>query len=129
MAKLEKYELQDQKAEILFDSSSRFSGVVVEVVIDVSLNTLFDFEDGYVAGKHRELFQRFGDEILVSWNVHKDGNALPASGEGMGKAPLSLASEIMIQWLKAAAKPPDPLAMPSENGSSSEAESTAQGSG
>lgn len=48
-------------------------------------------------------FERFGKEVLLSWNLDDDDDEpFPANGEGMNAIPPSLAWEIVERWIDTA---------------------------
>lgn len=55
---------------------------------------------------------------LVSWNITKRGEPIPADIEGLRAQPIDLVLELIQAWTKAVTVVPDPLVTPSANGSS-----------
>ena len=100
-----------------------YVGARIVCAADLSLGAYLDFTR-QVPGTGVEtidanirLLQRFGREILIDWNLDDaDGNALPASSEGMMAIPLDLASTILSRWNLALAGVAAPLEEPSTDG-------------
>lgn len=114
------YKIPRRTATLVFHGSD-YEGAEVKVRLDIDLGTLFD-----IAGRAetqdpketREVIKDFADQALEAWNLEDDeGNALPATVEGMERVPLPLAQLIIQEWVKAVSQPPDPLSGPSANGS------------
>lgn len=70
-------------------------------------------------------YGRFGREVLVSWNLDDgEGQAIPATSEGMNAIPPELAWEVITRWLAEVSGVPVPLGQPSGGGEPSEEAST-----
>ena len=82
-----------------------------EVVCHSTTLGMLDSIDRSVAG-----MKLFGDEILVSWNVTKDGEELPANGEGMMATDGAFAIAVIEAWAKGMTGVSDPLESPLRNG-------------
>lgn len=83
-----------------------------EVVCHSTSLGMLDSIDRSIAG-----MKLFGDEILVSWNVTKDGEPLPATGEGVMATDGAFAIALIEAWVKGMTGITDPLETPSRNGS------------
>ncbi len=74
------------------------------------------------------LIREFGDTMLIDWDISEeaeDGTVteIPANGDGMMHIPLPLMATVVKRWLEVMAQPSIPLALPSPDGSTSEATS------
>lgn len=59
------------------------------------------------AQQMRDAFTRFGDAVLISWNVEdSDGEAVPATGEGVLTQDPGLIKAVMQEWQAAVMRPP-----------------------
>lgn len=120
------YELPQRTALLDFQGGPH-QGAEVRCVLDVEIGTLLWFESmqrmqGNVAEVAR-MFQRFGDEFLVSWNLTRGGEPLPASGAGMLRVTPAFAMALVDAWMRAVAEVPLPLGSPSSAGATSAARS------
>ena len=110
-------------ARLIFDEGSPYQGAEVVCAFDVSLGMFFEFSQ---AGSEdmaaqREAFVRFGDELLIEWNLEEDdGTPIPATGEGILRISAPFVMVIISKWQEAIQDVPAPLGEPSPNGSTSE---------
>lgn len=116
-------------AEFAFAEDHRHHGAVVEVYLDgVSVDFALSYAvlDDEPPLRRRELLRQFGDTVLKSWNVEdRDGNEVPATGEGLLSQEGSLVFAIINQWLEMATSAAGPLDEPSNDGESEESSRTA----
>ena len=99
----------------------------LEVVCDasVSVETMLFFQrlatNVDVAGA-AEAFHRFGDEILMEWNLEIEGlGAIAPTGDGFLSLPMAICMEILNRWGEAIGGVAAPLGAPSSNGKRSAA--------
>lgn len=63
----------------------------------VKLSELFEITG--MSDKPKEMFRRFGDEVVVEWNLEDDdGKPLPADGEGMLAQPVEFSNVLVKAW-------------------------------
>ena len=105
-------------ARLIFDKDSGYEGAEITCSFDVSLGAYFDFSGmGDDPAKQRESFMRFGDELLIDWNLEEDdGTAIPATGKGFLDISAPFAMAIIKSWAEAISDVPAPLDVPSNNG-------------
>jgi hypothetical protein len=118
----EGYRLQSRPGRITFDEDTPYHGLVIMCELDVPMALLFWFEDEANEGS-QEALKKFGEEVLLSWNLQdrKDGTPIDATGEGMLQVPPNITREILKQWQEAVVAIPSPLLLQSLNGEKSEA--------
>lgn len=88
----------------------RASGVSMAVYFQLSAG--LDSEE-----QMRNVFQLFGDTILISWNVEdQDGNPRPANGESLLVEDSDFVLAIISAWLDAFVEVSVPLAGASDSG-------------
>ena len=66
--------------------------------------------------RRSELLAFFGDGYLRRWNLHLNGEPVPATGEGMRSLSFVHAFQIVARWLEAVVEIPDPLGEGSPDG-------------
>lgn len=114
------YKVKKRTAVIKFAVDTDFAGAELKCLFDVPLKKLFELQTLAEAGKAEESFQRFGDDILIEWNVEDDdGNPVPATGEGLLCQPAPFANAILSKWLEAVQEPDRPFGLPPSDGSTS----------
>ena len=111
-----------ERLAVLKFNDEPYVGLEVRARLDVSLATWGEL-GALISGNTDDVgdvvsaFERFAEEALESWNVQgRDGQPIPATGEGMKMIPPQMAAVIMREWQEAVANPPGPLSQPSENG-------------
>ena len=102
-----------------------YEGAVVECSLSASINTYLELTKGVATKEElRDLFQMFGDEILISWNVvDRSGGPRPPTGEGMNLVDLNFAQSVISAWAEAIAGVSAPLDAPSGEEDTSPVES------
>ena len=115
MSKNGKFELTRRTAKLVFEGS--YEGLVAYAKLDVPLGLFLEIQTMVDAEKHAEIYQKFGDEVLVSWNMQEDGIDLPPTGEGILLLPVAVSTALIEEWTKEVAQPADPLSEPSTSSS------------
>ena len=116
---------EPRTALLVFDDEA-YAGLEVRCSLDVAMETYLNFLDIDSVTKVkalRELFTRWGDEVLVEWNAIDGGEPLPPDGSGMLRLGVQFAGSIIGAWLKGLSEPSGPLEEPSKNGVTSPAPS------
>lgn len=95
-----------------------YAGAKVEVALSASVGLFLALSKGATGAEELDaLFRRFGDELLLSWNIDdRNGQRRPSTGEGMTQVDTDFAQAIVAAWLSAKATPPTPLEEPSSDG-------------
>ena len=109
-------------AEVKFDEGHEFYGFEAVLALSASLDFMLSVAslDEYPVARQRELVRQFGDAILVSWNVEdRQGQPVPADGEGYLAQENDLCMAVMSAWTEAMTTPSAPLGQGSSNGPSS----------
>jgi hypothetical protein len=88
--------------------SEAFAGLTATVLISpLSLAFILEFRELMAKAQDDlaalgEAFQRFGDHVLLEWNVvDAQGNPVPATGEGVLSQPPELVLDLIVQWTEA----------------------------
>jgi hypothetical protein len=101
-----------------------FAGAEIVASRDVSFGLVLDFEDarneGTKAGTIKAI-TTFADQALVSWNLSRNGEPIPATSEELLRLPPDLVGAILSAWGDALKGTPAPLGEPSQDGEQSEA--------
>lgn len=92
-------------------------GGSVDLVLALSAGT------GGVEGM-AALLDRFGREVLLSWNIKDDDGPVPPSGAGLRSQDLDFSQAVVSAWLDAKAGVDGPLGPESSNGNTSAEPST-----
>lgn len=105
-----------------------FKGAEAVAHFDVDLGIYFDFaglEGSQDAEGIKQAMRRFGDIILISWNLEDEaGEPLPATADGFMRLPLNIAQALMGAWVQAVQEVPAPLEEGSTSGATSLADSS-----
>ena len=119
----ERYTVERRTARLEFED---YPGAWARCVLDIGLGEFFEFQkvDSSDVDALRAIHQRFGDDILIEWNLDIDGAELPATGEGFMLLPPILIRSIIQAWSEAVQGIAGPLGSGSQNGHSSPAAST-----
>jgi hypothetical protein len=97
---------------VSFAEDHEFYGAETSLYLDAPMALLFEFQRlGEATGQEAEsIMRKFGDLVLIDWNLEDDnGQAIPATGEGMLTQPFPFAVALIEAWGKAAAEPSTPL--------------------
>jgi hypothetical protein len=102
-----------------------FAGAEIVASRDISFSLILDFEEARNEGTRKgtvKAIETFADQALVSWNLSRDGQPIPATATGLMKLPPDLVGAILEAWGDSLKGTPAPLGEPSEDGEQSEAE-------
>ena len=130
-----------KRTMVLTFEGTDYEGAEIRLRLDSSMHEALGIQDNLAelqvvqeaaadkAGGNRALtrllapiFRQFGDIIVVDWNLQNDeGEAIPATSEGMLELPAPFAFLIIEQWAQVVTTPPGPLSETS-NGSQRSAE-------
>jgi len=87
-----------------------YAGLEVRVRLNISLGFVFGIQRRMVSeiqGEPEEAMREFGDAVLMEWNVEgRDGQPLPANGEGVLQGSVILLTTIIGAWVEAVKNPP-----------------------
>jgi len=90
-----------------------YEGAEARCRLDVGMGTYLTFQrlaDSQEPDKLEEACRRFGDDVLVEWNLEDDdGRVVPATGDGFLAIPPELAVAMIRAWSEAMAGLPAPL--------------------
>ena len=102
------FRIPEKTAHLTFEGD--YEGAEVWVRLNVSFGEFLKIQQNNNSENYGEMAQRFGDAMLVSWNLEDDGgNPIPASAEGMMAIPVEFATMIVNEWVEATTGIPDPL--------------------
>lgn len=94
--------LERREAILTFPEDSDYNGLEVRVKLDVDINTFLQFQrlgDNPDSEDTRFLFEKFGSEIILEWNLHdEDAKAVSASAEGFMSLPPNACIAIVGAW-------------------------------
>jgi hypothetical protein len=102
------FRIPKRTARLVFHNE--YEGAEVVVRLDVPVATFLDIQDLVSTEQQLKVFERFGEDVLVSWNLEDDdGTIFPATGAGVNAIPIQLANQILEQWVEVATGVPAPL--------------------
>ncbi|MDP3909462.1 MAG: hypothetical protein Q8Q14_03640 [Gemmatimonadales bacterium] len=126
-----------QSATLVFEEGHRLHGATVRVSLDMELREYTELlrlaraweasvaDDGDMTPERLdmvvELTERFGERVLIEWDLEKNGEPLPADGSGMARLPAQAALSLFKAWNAAVTGVPPNSDGASENGEPSEA--------
>ena len=102
-----KFQLQRRTALLVFDGD--YEGLEIRTRLDVPLGLFLEIQTMSEANQSKDVLEKFGNEILLSWNLQEEGNDVPANAEGIMQLPLELSTLLIEKWTEVVAKPEDPL--------------------
>ena len=111
-----------KRTMLLTFKGTDYDGAEVKVSLDASVDLLLQIrgmEDDQIL-----IYAKFGEALLLEWNLEKDGKPIPVGAKGMTLIPATLANIIINQWTQEVSAVPVPLAELSGNGSGSEEDET-----
>lgn len=103
------FEEPQDTARLVFEGD--YAGAEVVCRLNVPLGTYFAIGKSQSGGNDaaEEALRLLGDNVLVAWNVERNGQPVPANGDGMMQISPRFATLILGEWLKVAAEVPAPL--------------------
>lgn len=102
---------------IVLEFTGDFEGLEVTCTKNAQLQTYLTLETLFNTDKVDEMYQLFGDDILVRWNYHDaNGKPIDPTGASVLAMPPDLSATITRNWLRAMVEVPVPLEQPSTNG-------------
>jgi len=110
-----KFELTRRTAKLVFEGE--YEGLVAYAKLDVPLGLFLEIQTMVDAENHAAIYEKFGQEILISWNMQEDGKDIPPTGDGILQLPLNISTALIEQWTKVVAEPAVPLSEPSTSSS------------
>ena len=102
-----KFQLQRRTALLVFDGD--YEGLEIRTRLDVPLGLFLEIQTMAEANQSKDVLEKFGNEILLSWNLQEEGNDVPSNAEGIMQLPLELSTLLIEKWTEVVAKPEDPL--------------------
>lgn len=92
-------------------TDEEYDGAEVTVSLSASVGLYMEMSKGARGTDElNALFHRFGDELLVEWNItDRHGNLRPADGQGMVDVDTDFAQAILSTWLDTKAGVSAPL--------------------
>lgn len=130
------FEIGGQTALLIFEEGTSLAGAEVRVSLDMSVRDFLALQRAVSGISQATLgddqiealegaFETFGRLALKSWNLERDGEPIPATGEGMLMLPFKAANEVFAAWGSAISDVSPNLSAVSANGASAEAEPVA----
>lgn len=105
------FEVVRRNAQMTFEGTE-FEGLELSCQLDVATEVLLEFAElteNDSPSLRGALFRRWGDEILLDWNLTEKGTPVPASGAGVLSLPPVLANAILARWMEEVAGVTAPL--------------------
>jgi len=102
------FRIPEKTAHLTFEDD--YEGAEVWVRLNVSFGEFLKIQQTNTEEDYGEMAQRFGDVMLVSWNLENDdGSPISADADGMMAIPVEFATMIVNEWVAATTGIPDPL--------------------
>ena len=102
------FRLQKRTARLVF--SNDYEGAEVVVRLDVPVGVFIEIQDMVANNDQLHVFEVFGEKFLEEWNIQDDdGQAIPATSDGIQAIPLDFANLIIEQWVEVCTNPSAPL--------------------
>lgn len=106
-----------RRTAVLVFEEGPYAGTEARCVFDISLADYFEYQrlaaraENNDAEAFREVAERFGDEVLLEWNLDDDrtGEPLPATGASLLALPVPLVTDLLRAWLDGMTRPAAPL--------------------
>ena len=99
--------LQRREGNLTFPEDHEFHGLEIRVKLDVNISTFLEFQivsETNTAEDMRMMFLKFGDEIVLEWNLHdEDGKPVPSTGNGFLELPPNICTAMIQSWAENAA--------------------------
>lgn len=116
------FELPERTITIVIPDGD-FKGAEIIASRDIPLALVLDIDDASELGGRKGMVKAvttFADNVLRSWNLSRDGVAIPATAEGMLRLPPDLVVAILQTWGESLKGTPAPLDELSASGKPSE---------
>ncbi|ANS03207.1 hypothetical protein [uncultured Mediterranean phage uvDeep-CGR2-KM18-C74] len=98
--------VQRRDCVLSFPEDSEFHGAEIRAKLDVDIGTFLELQKmSENAGSEQtsEGFRRFGDEIVLEWNLaDEDARPVPSNGEGFLTLPPNICTAIIAAWAEEA---------------------------
>ena len=126
-----------------FTGTPEWEGAEVKLSLDVTMERFFALQRAFAGTavtsereegapltdedeQHMQAAMRgLGDTVLSSWNLEREGEPIPATGDGMLMIPMALANLISTQWMeRVSGQLPEASGASSSDGSEPEAPPT-----
>jgi len=99
--------VQRREALLTFPEGHQFEGAEIRAKLDVDIATFLELQklgEGANIEETRDGFRRFGDEIILEWNLaDEDAKSIPSTGEGFLSLPPNICTAIIGSWAEEAA--------------------------
>jgi len=96
--------LERREARLTFEDSA-YAGLEIMTKLDVSVEMYLEMQalsTSQSPSDMKKAMEKFGDEILISWNFHDtDGEIIPSTAGGFMTLPPTVAVEVMKAWSEA----------------------------
>jgi hypothetical protein len=102
-----KFQLQRRTALLVFEGD--YEGLEIRTRLDVPLGLFLEIQTMVEANQTKEILEKFGNEILISWNLQEEGKDIPSNADGILQMPIILSTLLIEKWTEVVAKPEDPL--------------------
>lgn len=123
-------------AVLEFEAGGPLDGCVARATLELPLRTFFAFQrlvgagltfdpeamDDAMLDRWESALRFFGDKVLLAWNLKRDGEPVPPSGDAMVTLHFPLAVAMFNAWSSALVAPDSKPAAASESGEPLEAE-------
>lgn len=98
------FELPIRTARLVFEDE--WAGAEVRVRLDVPLSMIFRFQElGDDAAKLRDAYAEFAESVLIGWNITIGGEEIPATADGLLRAPATFVAAVIREWIAATQRP------------------------
>ena len=94
--------LERREATLQFPEDSDYHGLEIRAKLDIDINTFLQFQklgDSPGAEESRSLFEKFGGDIILEWNLHdEDAKPVPATADGFMTLPPNICIAMITAW-------------------------------
>ena len=101
------FEIGGDTVVLEFEEGAILAGATVRCRMDIPIRKFLQLQRAFGAVEGSEpdsiesAYRQFGDDCLKSWDIVRDGEAVPATGEGMLDLPLGAAQAVFSAWAAA----------------------------
>jgi hypothetical protein len=111
------YRVPRRTALVEFDEAHEYYGAEIVLRLDVPIGVMLEFQRAATdEGQAETVIRRFGDDIVLEWNLEDDEGPVPATGDGLMMQSFAFANMLLSKWVEVATQVPGPLGEPSNNG-------------